>query len=260
MNFSGICDFAAEQFFLSPDGIELTAIIHTKSCTKMAIRVPPSLLRAAPRTSLQSGRNSLPARGVATKAGAGPSSSSSSRWVLTATTALVGAGAGVYALQARSPPIHLEGRKLWSERMKPKESKGDASLRQEAQARHPEPEAEAADETPQAIEVAVEEVEEDAGQQSAYNPDTGEINWDCPCLGGMADGPCGEQFKAAFSCFVYSEAEPKGIDCVDKFKLMQDCFREHPDIYKDEIEDDEAASEDFEAQEQAAASSEDKEH
>jgi intermembrane space import and assembly protein 40 len=47
----------------------------------------------------------------------------------------------------------------------------------------------------------------------------------------MADGPCGEQFKAAFSCFVYSEAEPKGMDCVEKFKGMQDCFREHPEIY-----------------------------
>lgn len=51
------------------------------------------------------------------------------------------------------------------------------------------------------------------------------------CLGGMADGPCGEDFKAAFSCFVYSEAEPKGMDCVEKFKGMQDCFRLHPDIY-----------------------------
>ena len=47
----------------------------------------------------------------------------------------------------------------------------------------------------------------------------------------MADGPCGEDFKAAFSCFVYSEAEPKGVDCVEKFRAMQDCFRLHPDIY-----------------------------
>lgn len=47
----------------------------------------------------------------------------------------------------------------------------------------------------------------------------------------MATGPCGEQFKAAFSCFVYSEAEPKGVDCVELFKVMQDCFREHPEVY-----------------------------
>ncbi|KAF6760262.1 intermembrane space import and assembly protein 40 [Ephemerocybe angulata] len=77
--------------------------------------------------------------------------------------------------------------------------------------------------------------------QGAYNPETGEINWDCPCLGGMAHGPCGEQFKEAFSCFVFSEDEPKGINCVDAFKKMQDCFREHPEVYADEImaDDDE---------------------
>lgn len=34
----------------------------------------------------------------------------------------------------------------------------------------------------------------------------------------MAHGLCGEQFKAAFSCFVYSKEEPKGMDCIDKFK------------------------------------------
>ena len=113
----------------------------------------------------------------------------------------------------------------------------------------------------------VKSKEAEADQQGAFNEETGEINWDCPvrrsllystafarvsssvdhrlsrmaprsslvahvqCLGGMADGPCGEQFKSAFSCFVFSEAEPKGMDCVEKFKMMQDCFREHPDIY-----------------------------
>lgn len=63
-----------------------------------------------------------------------------------------------------------------------------------------------------------EALEEEADQQGAFNPETGEINWDCPCLGGMAHGPCGEQFKAAFSCFVYSTEEPKGMDCIDKFQ------------------------------------------
>lgn len=57
----------------------------------------------------------------------------------------------------------------------------------------------------------------------------------------MAHGPCGEQFREAFSCFVFSKDEPKGIDCIDKFKGMQDCFREHPDIYGAELEDDEEA-------------------
>ena len=31
----------------------------------------------------------------------------------------------------------------------------------------------------------------------------GEINWSCPCLGGMAVGPCGQDFRAAFECFHY---------------------------------------------------------
>jgi intermembrane space import and assembly protein 40 len=61
-------------------------------------------------------------------------------------------------------------------------------------------------------------LEQQASQQGAFNPETGEINWDCPCLGGMAHGPCGEQFKAAFSCFVFSEEDPKGMDCIDHFK------------------------------------------
>lgn len=84
-----------------------------------------------------------------------------------------------------------------------------------------------------------EALQEEAGQQGAFNPETGEINWDCPCLGGMAHGPCGEDFKAAFSCFVFSEAEPKGMDCIDKFQHMQDCFRKYPEIYGAELQDEE---------------------
>ncbi|KAI1362042.1 hypothetical protein F5Y08DRAFT_285898 [Xylaria arbuscula] len=95
-----------------------------------------------------------------------------------------------------------------------------------------------------------EALEEEAAQQGAFNPETGEINWDCPCLGGMAHGPCGEEFKAAFSCFVYSEEEPKGMDCIDKFQHMQDCFRLHPEVYGEELaDDDQAAPADGEAPE-----------
>jgi intermembrane space import and assembly protein 40 len=67
-------------------------------------------------------------------------------------------------------------------------------------------------------EEGMEGLQGEADQQGAFNPETGEINWDCPCLGGMATGPCGEEFKAAFSCFVYSKEEPKGVDCIEKFK------------------------------------------
>ncbi|KAI9372915.1 hypothetical protein BJX61DRAFT_505063 [Aspergillus egyptiacus] len=91
---------------------------------------------------------------------------------------------------------------------------------------------------------SAEQLEEEASQEAAFNPETGEINWDCPCLGGMAHGPCGGEFRAAFSCFVYSEEEPKGIDCIDKFKAMQDCFRQYPEVYGAELEDDDEAAQD----------------
>ncbi|KAI5960238.1 hypothetical protein CANMA_004018 [Candida margitis] len=80
--------------------------------------------------------------------------------------------------------------------------------------------------------------QEDNHQGAAYNPETGEINWDCPCLGGMAHGPCGEEFKEAFSCFIYSETEPKGIDCIKKFENMRTCFKKYPEHYKEELFDD----------------------
>ena len=70
----------------------------------------------------------------------------------------------------------------------------------------------------------------------------GEINWDCPCLGGMAHGPCGDEFRAAFSCFVYSTAEEKGMDCIPQFQAMQECMEQHPDVYHDDK--DEEKSED----------------
>ncbi|KAI1786868.1 hypothetical protein LXA43DRAFT_1098817 [Ganoderma leucocontextum] len=95
---------------------------------------------------------------------------------------------------------------------------------------------------------------EGSGQGGAFNPETGEINWDCPCLGGMAHGPCGLQFREAFSCFVFSEADPKGIDCVEKFKAMQECFREHPDVYGDDIMSDDDEDEEGLALDAASSS------
>lgn len=65
--------------------------------------------------------------------------------------------------------------------------------------------------------------QESSGEEyegGAYNPVTGEINWDCPCLGGMAYGPCGEEFKTAFSCFVFSQEEPKGVNCIPLFEYV----------------------------------------
>ena len=66
---------------------------------------------------------------------------------------------------------------------------------------------------------------------SAIDPETGEIDWECPCLAEALKPPCGEAFKAAFSCFVKSTSEPKGEDCVSLFVEMQRCYLAHPEIY-----------------------------
>ncbi|CCK70637.1 Mia40p KNAG_0E03830 [Huiozyma naganishii CBS 8797] len=86
--------------------------------------------------------------------------------------------------------------------------------------------------TAESLAPSVKPALEDKGM--AYNPDTGEINWDCPCLGGLAYGPCGEEFRLAFSCFVYSDKGTKTAECLDKFHVMQNCFQAHPDYYFDD--------------------------
>ncbi|XP_047994788.1 mitochondrial intermembrane space import and assembly protein 40 [Leguminivora glycinivorella] len=68
----------------------------------------------------------------------------------------------------------------------------------------------------------------------------GSINWGCPCLGGMATGPCAMPFREAFSCFHYSEAEPKGSDCYEKFSEMQACMAGYPELYGRDEEEEEA--------------------
>lgn len=73
----------------------------------------------------------------------------------------------------------------------------------------------------------------------------GSINWNCPCLGGMATGPCGVEFRDAFSCFHYSKEEPKGSECFEAFRTMQNCMEKYPNVYnrpsrdEDDDEDDE---------------------
>lgn len=59
----------------------------------------------------------------------------------------------------------------------------------------------------------------------------GTINWNCPCLGGMATGPCGLEFREAFSCFHYSKEEVKGSDCFEEFRTMQNCMSKYPSVY-----------------------------
>lgn len=64
----------------------------------------------------------------------------------------------------------------------------------------------------------------------------------CPCIDAMREGPCGDQFLSAYRCFLESDSEPKGMDCVDKFANMQGCMAEHPEEYGVDDEDGDEAT------------------
>ncbi|XP_023152840.1 coiled-coil-helix-coiled-coil-helix domain containing 4b [Amphiprion ocellaris] len=90
-------------------------------------------------------------------------------------------------------------------------------------------------ETPSSAEL-VEEDPNDPYEERGLILPNGEINWNCPCLGGMASGPCGTEFKDAFSCFHYSKEEVKGSDCLEQFRAMQECMQRYPELYPQEDE------------------------
>ncbi|KAG4444181.1 hypothetical protein IFR05_000278 [Cadophora sp. M221] len=227
-----------------------------------------SALRATPRR-IASSRNALPRSSARRFLSTAPPSQKSRSWKGSAVRWGL-AGAGVYYYNTSN---------LFAQEPEAAIHKLDESLHNIQESREPTVDAIVEEKRRRQAQVAAEEeqkqrlaegdaegeeegeaggmegLEDEAGQQGAFNPETGEINWDCPCLGGMADGPCGEEFKAAFSCFVYSTEEPKGVECIDKFKGMQDCFRLHPEMYGSELQDDEdEVEEELRARESAAAS------
>lgn len=63
----------------------------------------------------------------------------------------------------------------------------------------------------------------------AIDPKTGEINWDCPCMGNNAKGPCAELFKQAFRCFIKNQDTPE--KCMTHIQNMQKCQNKYPNIY-----------------------------
>ncbi|XP_075406204.1 mitochondrial intermembrane space import and assembly protein 40 isoform X2 [Tenrec ecaudatus] len=97
-------------------------------------------------------------------------------------------------------------------------------------------------ETPSSAELVADDPDDPYEEHGLILPN-GDINWNCPCLGGMASGPCGEQFKSAFSCFHYSTADVKGSDCIDQFRAMQECMQQYPDLYPQDDDDAEEEKE-----------------
>ncbi|XP_041618009.1 mitochondrial intermembrane space import and assembly protein 40 isoform X1 [Vulpes lagopus] len=107
-------------------------------------------------------------------------------------------------------------------------------------------------ETPSNAELVADDPNDPYEEHGLILPN-GDINWNCPCLGGMASGPCGEQFKSAFSCFHYSTEDVKGSDCVDQFRAMQECMQKYPDLYPQEDEEEEEEKKPAERLEETAA-------
>ncbi|XP_061641669.1 mitochondrial intermembrane space import and assembly protein 40 [Phyllopteryx taeniolatus] len=95
-------------------------------------------------------------------------------------------------------------------------------------------------EAPSNAELIADDPHDPYEEQGLILPN-GDINWNCPCLGGMASGPCGSQFKEAFSCFHYSKEEVKGSECIDHFRNMQECMQRYPELYPQE-EDKESSN------------------
>lgn len=58
----------------------------------------------------------------------------------------------------------------------------------------------------------------------------------------MATGPCGVEFREAFSCFHFSTAEPKGSECLEPFRQMSECMAQYPNVYGSKEDKDEAAA------------------
>ncbi|XP_039263634.1 mitochondrial intermembrane space import and assembly protein 40-like [Styela clava] len=73
----------------------------------------------------------------------------------------------------------------------------------------------------------------DTSHEGAILPN-GDINWDCPCLGNLPNGPCGPSFREAFTCWVENRDDQDSFaeKCFDNFSKWEDCLSENRDIYK----------------------------
>ncbi|KII63416.1 Mitochondrial intermembrane space import and assembly protein 40-B [Thelohanellus kitauei] len=61
------------------------------------------------------------------------------------------------------------------------------------------------------------------------NPD-GSVNWDCPCLGGLPNSECGQQFRAAITCLINNKENDDVMKCATEFENMAECWKAHPEL------------------------------
>ncbi|KAJ0710677.1 putative mitochondrial intermembrane space import and assembly protein [Helianthus annuus] len=64
---------------------------------------------------------------------------------------------------------------------------------------------------------------------------------ECPCIQNLRTGPCGSQFSEAFLCFMKSNAEEKGSDCVNPFVALQKCIQINPNAFPSDVLENEEA-------------------
>lgn len=86
--------------------------------------------------------------------------------------------------------------------------------------------------------------EMDSSSQGAILPN-GEINWDCPCLGNLPNGPCGPSFREAFTCWAENRDDHDSFaeKCFDNFTTWEECLAENRHIYKSSKRDDDEEKE-----------------
>ena len=67
--------------------------------------------------------------------------------------------------------------------------------------------------------------------------DDGRPNFECPCLGSLPHGPCGEFFRQSFSCWLKYKDSPDDLgfknECQPKFIAWTRCNDQYPDMYGD---------------------------
>lgn len=69
----------------------------------------------------------------------------------------------------------------------------------------------------------------------------GDLNWTCPCLGGLPYGPCGFEFRKFFECLHKSSGDDDAIkaqECAPKFISMKECFNQFPKLYPSDEDED----------------------
>lgn len=79
--------------------------------------------------------------------------------------------------------------------------------------------------------------EKDMSTESSVLPD-GTPNFECPCLGNMPHGPCGQLFRKSFSCWAKYKDAPEDdprfyYECQPKFVEWGKCAEQYKKVYND---------------------------